>query len=135
MALALGSFPQVVGTAGAIVLDLADGHGVQTTVELAISSPGESVADDVTGGHLDRRGAGVGGKCRRGAKPSDVTDPGQDLRGGQLADAAQSSQGGAGVCHGRADVAGCGGDAPIQVTNLGDQIAGQPQGAGFRKSA
>ncbi|HEX8934656.1 MAG TPA: hypothetical protein VF788_10800, partial [Pseudonocardiaceae bacterium] len=68
--------------------------GVQAMVELAIPGAGEAVADDVAGGGLDRRGAGVGGKRRGGAEPVDGADQGEDLAGEQVPDAVQLGQGG-----------------------------------------
>jgi hypothetical protein len=55
--------------------------GVQAVVELAVAGAGESVADDLAGGGLDRGGAGVGGKRRSGAKPVDTADQGEDVAG------------------------------------------------------
>jgi hypothetical protein len=58
--LALGQFAPVVGLAGAGSADLDHGHHVQGVVQLAVSGPGQAVADDLAGGGLQRRGAGVG---------------------------------------------------------------------------
>jgi hypothetical protein len=81
MAFPGGAFALVVGAAGGVVADLGDGHDVQAGIELAVSGSGQPVAHDVTGGHLDRRGAGVGSKRRRGRESADVADPGEDLAG------------------------------------------------------
>ena len=65
VALAGGSLSSVVGPSGGVAGDLGDRHGVQTTVELAVSGAGEAMAGDVAGGCRDRGGAGVGGERRR----------------------------------------------------------------------
>jgi hypothetical protein len=80
------AFALVMGPTGGVVADLGDGHDVQAGIELAVSCAGQPVAHDVTGGHLDRRGAGVGSKRRRGAKSADGADPDEDLAGEQVAD-------------------------------------------------
>ena len=93
-ALGLRSFPQVVGPALGVLADLYQGHDVQAVVELAIAGPGETVAHDVAGGHLDRCGAGVAGESGRGAESGDGADPAQDFGRGQRADAVQLGEGG-----------------------------------------
>src|SRR5947209_9270405 len=59
VALAFGSFALVVVTPGALAADLAERHGVQGGVELAVPGPGEPVAYDIAGGDFDRSSAGV----------------------------------------------------------------------------
>ncbi len=114
-----GAFAQLVVPSRGVASDLGDGHDVQARVELAVSGPGEPVAHDITGGHLDRGGAGVGGERRRRAEPGDVPDPGEDLPGGQIPDTEQLGQGAVGGCHGGADLGGGRGDAPIRVISEG----------------
>ena len=82
MALPRRAFALVIGLSGGVAADLGDRHDVQTEVELAVPGPRKSMAHDITRGHLDRGGAGVGGERRRGGEPGDVPDPGQDLPGG-----------------------------------------------------
>jgi hypothetical protein len=77
-----GAFAQLIVPARAVALDLADGHGVQATVQLTVPSPGAPVTDDVAGGNFDRGGAGVGGERRFGAEAGDVSDSGDNLVGG-----------------------------------------------------
>src|ERR1700739_4923426 len=62
VALAGGALSSVVATPLGVTGDLRDGHGMQTTVELAVTGAGESMPGEVTGGCRDRCGAGVGGE-------------------------------------------------------------------------
>ena len=59
-----GAFALVVGPTASVVTGLGNGHDVQAMIELAIAGARQPVADDVTGGGLDRGGTGVGGKRR-----------------------------------------------------------------------
>jgi hypothetical protein len=45
---------------------------VEAEVELTVAGAGESVADNVAGGHIDRCGTGVGGERGGGADRSMV---------------------------------------------------------------
>jgi hypothetical protein len=65
VALALASFAQVVVPSGTVVSELADGHGVQGTVELAVPGAGEPVAGHVSGG----RPRSARCRCRRRTPP------------------------------------------------------------------
>lgn len=74
-------------------------------------------------------GAGVGGERRQRAKPGDVSDPGEDLAGGQIP-TAELGQGAGRGCHGGADLGSGRGDPPIEMADLADELDGQPaQGA------
>ena len=96
VALAFGSFPQVIGPSRGVLPDLGKGHDVEAEVELAVAGAGEPMPDNISGGHVDRGGAGVGGERRRGAESIDGADPAEDLARGQGADAAQFGESGAG---------------------------------------
>ena len=82
MTLAVGSLPQVVGPAWGVLSDLGEGHDVEAEVELAVAGAGEPVSDNVSGGHVDWGGTGVGGERGGGAESIDGADPGQDLARG-----------------------------------------------------
>jgi len=69
MALPRRAFALAIGLSGGVAADLGDRHDVQTEVELAVPGPGQSMAHDITRGHLDWGGAGVGGERRRGGEP------------------------------------------------------------------
>ena len=101
------AFPLVVRAAGCVSTDLGNGHGVQGAVQLPVSGAGKTVADDVAGGRLDRRGAGVAGERGGRTEPVDRTDPSEDLARVQRSDPAQLGQRGAGFGDRRLDVAGC----------------------------
>lgn len=58
VALAGGAFSSVVGPPWGVAGDLGDGHGVQTTVELAVTGARQAMPGDVTGRCRDRGGAG-----------------------------------------------------------------------------
>jgi hypothetical protein len=79
------------------VADLGDGHDVQAVVQLPVPDAGQSVTDDVAGGHFDRRGAVERGERRGGAEPADDADPDQDLSGQQGADAIELGERAAGL--------------------------------------
>ena len=118
VALPVGSFAHVVGAARAVALELGDGHGVQAAVELAVPGAGESVAHDVSGGHLDGGGAGVGGERGGGAEAVHVPDPGEDLPGVEVTDSAQLGQGAAAGLDGVGDLGVRDADAPVEVADL-----------------
>ncbi len=94
---------------------------MQAAVELSVAGAGESVADNVAGGHVDRGGSGVGGERSRGAESVDRAHPAEDRARGQRADTEQLGEGGPGCGDGGVDVGGGFGDAPVQVAYLGDQ--------------
>ena len=99
---------------------------MQAAVELTVAGAGESVADNVAGGHIDRGGAGVGGERSGGAESVDRADPAEDLAGGQRADTEQLGQGGARMSvTAVGDVGGGFGDAAVQVAYLGDEVHGE----------
>ena len=125
VALALGSFPQVVGPARGVLPDLGKGHDVEAEVELTVAGTGEPVADNISGGHVDRGGTGVGGERGRGAESIDGADPAQDLARGQGTDTAQLGESGAGGGDGGLDVGGGLGDASVQLACLRDQVGGE----------
>ena len=79
VALALGSLPQVIGPTGGVLTNLGKGHDMQAEVELAVAGAGEPVADNISGGHVDRGGAGVGGERGGGAESIDGADAAEDL--------------------------------------------------------
>jgi hypothetical protein len=72
--------------------------------------PGQSVADDVAGGHFDRRGAVERGeRCGR-AEPVDGPDPGENLAGQLAADAVELGQ-----CAPASVTAAATSDSPFEV--------------------
>jgi hypothetical protein len=75
MSLAVGSLPQVIAPARGVLPDLSEGHDMKAAVELSVAGAGESVADNVAGGHVDRGGTGVGGERGGGAESVDGTAP------------------------------------------------------------
>lgn len=83
------------------------------------------MTDDVAGGHLDWCGAVERGERRSGAESGDRARPGEDLASQWDADAVELGQGAPGGRDGRCDVLIGGGDASIQVADLGDQVGGQ----------
>jgi hypothetical protein len=62
---ALGEFAQVVVTASSAVADLGDGGQVDDLIDLAVAVTVVPMADDVTGGSVQRRGAVERGKIPR----------------------------------------------------------------------
>ncbi len=115
VALALGSFPQIVGSTWSVLPDLGEGHDVKAEVELAIACAGQTVADHIAGGHLDGSGAGVAGEGSGRAESSDGPDPPEDVAGGQRADTMQLSQGGTGSGDSALNVSGSLADPAIKV--------------------
>ena len=99
---------------------MGKGHDVQAEVELAIAGAREPMADNISGGYVDRGGAGVGGERGRGAETIDRADPAEDLACGQRADTAQVCQSGAGVGNRGLDFCGGLGDAAVQLAYLSD---------------
>ena len=55
---------------------------MEAEVELAVAGAGEPVSDNVSGGHVDWCGTGVGGERGGGAESIDGADPAQDLARG-----------------------------------------------------
>ena len=53
VALAVGSLPQVIGSARGVLADLGEGHDVQAEVELTIACTREPMADNVSGRDVD----------------------------------------------------------------------------------
>ena len=98
---------------------------MEAEVELGVAGAGEPMADNISGGHVDRGGAGVGGERGRGAESIDGADPAQDLARRQRTDTAQLGESGAGGADGGLDVGGGLGDAAVQLTYLGDQVGGK----------
>jgi hypothetical protein len=85
VALALGSLAQVIGPAGGVLANLGKGHDVEAEVELTIAGAREPMADNISGRHVYRGGAGVGGERGGGAETIDRAYPAEDLAGGQRA--------------------------------------------------
>ena len=125
VALALGSLPQVIGPTRGVLPDLGKGHDVEAEVELTVAGAGEPVADNISGGHVDRGGAGVGGERGRGAESIDGADPAQDLARRQGTDTTHLGESGAGGGDGGLDVGGGLGDAPVQLAYLRGQVGGE----------
>jgi hypothetical protein len=125
VALALGSLPQVVGPAGGVLSNLGKGHDVEAEVELTVAGTGEPMADNNSGGHVDRGGTGVGGERGSGTASIDGADPAEDLARGQGTDTAQLGESGAGGGDGGLYIGGGLGDAPVQLTYLRDQVGGE----------
>ncbi|HEY2305091.1 MAG TPA: hypothetical protein VGI05_04345 [Streptosporangiaceae bacterium] len=95
--LALAAFLLVIQAArGGWVADLGDCHHVQCVVDPPVPGAGQAVADLVSGGDIDRRGAVVAGEGVLGGEPGHVTHFGQDPPGDHLADAEQAGQAGTG---------------------------------------
>jgi hypothetical protein len=95
-------------------------------VELAVPGTGESLTYDITGGHFDGGGAGVGGERGRGAKAVHVADASQDFPGGQLADPAQFSQRAPAGLDSPGDLGARNSDTPVEVADFGDELGSQP---------
>ena len=57
-----GSFALVVGPPFGAVADLVEGDEVKDVVQLSVAASGETMANDVTRGHLERSRAAVGGE-------------------------------------------------------------------------
>jgi hypothetical protein len=54
--------------------DLDHGHHVQGVIELAVTGPGQPMADDLAAGGLQGGGAGVGGEVMLAGEPPNVAD-------------------------------------------------------------
>src|SRR5215470_6089719 len=95
--LALGQLLVVVGAAGAVpVADLFDRGHVDGVVEPPVPAPAQPVDLARAGGHLDRRGAVVGGEVIPAAEAGHVADVADDGGGDDGADPEQPGQAGAG---------------------------------------
>jgi hypothetical protein len=69
---------------------------VQHPVDLPVAGPGQPVADLVTGGGVDRRGAVPGGEVPPGREPGDVTGLDQQPGSAGRSDPMQAGQRGPG---------------------------------------
>jgi hypothetical protein len=114
MAFTGGAFALAIRPARGVVAELGNGHDVQAVIELAIAGAGKPVADDISGGGLDRGSAGVGGKRRSGTGPINTADQSEDFAGQQRADAVQRSHGGLAGGHRGGDLRGGRGNALIE---------------------
>jgi hypothetical protein len=126
VALAVGSLPQVIGSARGVLPDLGEGHDVEAEVELTITCTRKPMADGISGGHINRSCTGVGGERGGGTETIDRADPAEYLAGGQRADTAQVGQRGAGFGDCSLYVGGGFGDAAVQLTDLSDEVRREP---------
>jgi hypothetical protein len=122
VALARRAFASIVAAAFGVVADLTQRHHVQGMVELTIPSAGKPVPFHVAGGHLNRRGAGIGSERRCGTEPAHAADPGQDLACEPGPNAVELGECGAGVLDRGGDVGVGGRDSPVETTDLGHQV-------------
>ena len=83
-----GELAPVVGPAVGVQTDLADRSDVDQVVHPPVPGPGEPVPDLLTGGGIDRCGAGPGREPVPVGEPGHVPDvgqdPGGDAEGGRL---------------------------------------------------
>jgi hypothetical protein len=94
--LAGGEFPPVVGAAFGVVADLDDRHDVQDPVQAPVPGSGQVVPLLLTGGRVDRGGAGPRREVSLRAEPGDVADVAEDPGGADRADAVEVGQAGGG---------------------------------------
>ncbi len=83
------------------------------------------MAFDAAGGRLQRRGAGERGEVATGGKPRRVIDDADDGGGADVADAVDVGQCGAVGGERFSESAACWRDAPVQASDVVDQLACQ----------
>jgi hypothetical protein len=124
--LALETFAFVVAAAGAVGLpDLGDGHHVQRMVDTSVAGSGESVADLVAGGRVDRGGSVVGREVVLGRESVDGRDFGEDAAGDDGADAVEVGQVGAGAVDEFADLLADGFHLGVERADVVEMLLGQ----------
>jgi hypothetical protein len=97
---------------------------VQGVVDPPVPGARKPVADLVTGGHIDRRGAVIAGESVLGGEPGDVTHFGQNPPGDHRADAEQAGQASARRGGKGADLAADVGDPRVQGADAGQMVTG-----------
>jgi len=75
---------------------------------------------------LHRSDPGVAGERRRGREPTGPAAPAQQPPGQHRANPVYREQAGAGIAHRRRDLVGDDLDLPLDVADLGEQVATQP---------
>src|ERR1019366_440165 len=110
--LALSDLAVVIGAPLTVkVADLGDSRHVDRVVEASVAATRKPVNLARPRGHLDWRGAVVGGEAIRRGKPCDIADVADHLGGHDGADSEDLRQG----CLGRRDHLG---DAPFRLAHL-----------------
>jgi hypothetical protein len=91
------------------------------------------MADHLTAGGLQRRGAGMGGEVMLAGKPTDVADLAQEPGGQHRANPEQLDQAAPGLGHRGRDALLHRLDPPVQHPHIGDQVGGElPADSGRR---
>ena len=103
--LALSQFLVVIGAALAVpVADLGDRRHVDGVVQPPVPAPAQPVYRPLAGGHLDGRGAVVGGEVIPAGKAGHVLDVPDHRRGDYRPDAEQTSQARPAGLHGSSEL-------------------------------
>ena len=119
-----GFLPVVVGASFGGVAQLHDGHDVQGAVDLPVPATRQPVPHVVTGGRVDRGGAGPRREVRAAGEPGDVPDLDQQPGRTGGSDAVQLRERGAGLGEQLFEFFVGGLRALIDPLEIGDQFRG-----------